>query len=341
VDLRTTYVGLALEHPLVASAGPLSENLDGVRRLEDGGAAAIVLFSLFEEQIRHGNAMLAQLMEAGAESCPEGLSYFPTPKEYAIGPDAYLDLIRRARETVGVPVFASLNAVTSSGWADYARLMEQAGASALELNIFHLPADVTLAARDVEARYVEVVRAVRTTVRIPIAVKLPPFFSAPGEMARRLHEAGADGLVLFNRFYQPDLDIDRLEVVPSLELSTRADMRLPLLWIAILHGRVPVSLGASSGLETGRDAAKYLLAGADVAMTTSALLRHGPGHLRSLLEQLRSWMESRRYESVRQLKGSMSQRHVSDPGAFERANYIRVLRSYRPREGAAPPPARS
>jgi dihydroorotate dehydrogenase (fumarate) len=336
VDLRTSYVGLTLEHPIVASAGPLSETLDGVRRLEDGGAAAIVLFSLFEEQIRHANATLSALMDAGSESCPEALSYFPARGDYAVGPDAYLDLIRRARESVGVPIFASLNAVTSSGWADYARQMEQAGASALELNVFHLPSDVTLSARDVEARYLDVVQAVRSTVRIPVAVKLAPFFSAPGEMARRLHEAGADGLVLFNRFYQPDIDIDRLEVVPTLELSTAADMRLPLLWIAILHGRVSLSLAASSGVETGRDVAKFLLAGADVVMTTAALLRHGPAHLRTMLEGLRTWMEARRYESVAQLKGSMSQRYVADPAAFERANYIRVLRSYRPAHGTAP-----
>lgn len=329
VDLHTTYLGLELEHPLLASASPMSQTIDGVRQLVAGGASAVVLASLFEEQICHENDALAHLMQAGCESFAESLSYFPQVGDYKVGPEAYLELIRRARLETGVPIIASLNGVTASGWTGYARQMAEAGASAIELNIFYIPAALHTTARQVEDRYVEIVRAVRQAVSIPIAVKLSPFFSALGEMAQRLTEAGANGLVLFNRFYQPDFDLDKLEVVPNLELSSPTEIRLPLLWIAVLHGRLAGSLAATTGVETEREVIKYLLAGADAVMTTSALLRHGPGHLSDMLEGLRQWMQRRGYESVRQMQGAMSQQKVADPTAFERANYIRMLQSYR------------
>jgi dihydroorotate dehydrogenase (fumarate) len=329
VDLKTRYLGLDLEHPVVASASPISRTLDGIRSLEDGGASAIVLFSLFEEQIRHEALAFDHLTRVGTESFGEALSYFPEVGEYQVAPEGYLELIRRAREAVSVPVIASLNGVTPTGWTEYAALIQQAGASALELNIFHIPADRNDSGREVESRYEEIVRRVRASVSLPLGVKLGPYFSAMGEMARRLQEAGADALVLFNRFYQPDFDLEKLEVRPDLELSTPAEIRLPLLWIGILRGRLQVDLAATTGVEGGREVVKYLLAGADVVMTTSSLLRHGPGHLRTLVRELDGWMESTGYESVGQLKGSMSQERVGDPSAFERANYIRALEEYR------------
>ena len=327
-ELSTSYLGLPLPHPIVASAGPLSHDLDGIRRLEDGGAAAVVLFSLFEEQIRWENDTLTRLTAIGAESTGEVSSYFPPIGDFVAGPDAYLDLVRRARQAVNIPIIASLNGVTSSGWVDYARLMHTAGASAIELNIFYIPADASVTGRDVEQRYEDVVSAVSRAVTIPVAVKVSPFFSATGEMARRLVSAGARGLVLFNRFYQPDVDLDRLEVTPTIELSSPVEIRLPLLWIAVLHGRVEASLAATTGVHTYAEVAKYLLAGADAVMTTSALLTHGPGHVRTLVDGLAAWLDSKGFESVAQIKGSMSQRHVTDPSAFERANYMKVLQSW-------------
>jgi dihydroorotate dehydrogenase (fumarate) len=306
----------------------LSHDLDGIRRLEDGGAAAVVLFSLFEEQIRWENDTVARLTAIGAESTGEVSSYFPPIGDFVAGPDAYLDLLRRARQAVNIPIIASLNGATSSGWVDYARLMHSAGASAIELNIFYIPADASITGRDVEQRYEDVVSAVSRAVPIPVAVKVSPFFSATGEMARRLVSAGARGLVLFNRFYQPDVDLDRLEVAPTMELSSPAEIRLPLLWIAVLHGRVEASLAATTGVHSYAEVAKYLLAGADAVMTTSALLTHGPGHVRTLVDGLAAWLDSKGFESVAQIKGSMSQRHVTDPSAFERANYMKVLQSW-------------
>ncbi len=326
MDLRTQYMGLALAHPVVASAGPVSSSFDGVRRLEDGGAAAVVTASLFEEQLLRENAALDHALETTAESFGEATSYFPDLSEHRVGPDAYLTLIRSASEACAIPVIGSLNGVTNEGWTEHARLIEQAGAAALELNIFHIPADITATGREVEERYVEVVREVASSVSIPVAVKLNPFFSATGEMARRFVEAGASGLVLFNRFYQPDFDLDALEVSPSIELSSASEIRLPLLWIAILHGRLPgCSLAATRGVQSADEVIKYLLAGADAVMSTSAVLRHGPAHLGLLRDGLRGWMERRGYASVEQLKGSMSQRNVADPESFERANYLRVL----------------
>ncbi|NJO56144.1 MAG: dihydroorotate dehydrogenase-like protein [Rhodospirillales bacterium] len=329
MDLTTTYMGLKLKHPVVASAGPLSRTLDGIKRLAESGASAIVLFSLFEEQIRYENESFDYLSEVGTESFAESLSYFPAAAEFRVGPDSYLDLIRQAKAAVDVPIIASLNGITSSGWTDYAREMEKAGADAIELNIYYIPANLSTSGRDVEQRYEDVIRTVRAAVSIPIAVKLSPFFSSMGEMATRFTLAGANGLVLFNRFYQPDFDLDELEVVPDLELSVASEIRLPLLWIAVLHGRLNCSLAATRGVQTGTEVVKYLMAGADAVMTTSALLRNGAGHLTTLVKGLSDWMEKREYESVTQMKGSMSQKKVADPSAFERANYIKVLQSYK------------
>ena len=328
MDLTTTYLGLGLKHPVVASAGPLSSTLEGVKRLEEGGAAAVVLFSLFEEQIRHENESFDYLYEQGMERFPESLSYFPEVEEYHVGPEGYLDLVRSAADATDIPIIGSLNGITDDGWTEYAREIEAAGARALELNIFYIPAEISVSGREVEERYVRIVRRVKRAVTIPVAVKLSPFFSSMGEMARRLVEAGADGLVLFNRFYQPDFDLDALEVRTTLELSSPGEIRLPLLWIALLHGRLDTSLAATSGVHGAAGVIKYIMAGADVAMTTSALLRHGPAHIETLVNDMTVWMERHDYESVRQMKGSMSQEKVEDPTAFERANYIKVLEGY-------------
>lgn len=327
-DLHTTYLGLPLAHPIVASASPLSKSLDGVRRLEDGGAAAIVLASLFEEQIRQEQEMFDRLTALGADSHGEAAAYFPTVPGLQAGPEAYLELVSRARRAVGVPVIASLNGSTPSGWVEHARLLQQAGAHAIELNVFFVPADPALTGREVEQRCEQVVHAVCAAVTIPVAVKVGPFFSAMGEMARRFAAAGARGLVLFNRFYQPDFDLDRLDVAPTVELSTSAEIRLPLLWIAVLRGRVPVSLAATTGVHAPADAVKYLLAGADAVMTTSALLKNGPGHARVLAEGIGEWLEAKGLASVATIQGAMSQQHVADPEAFERANYMRILASW-------------
>jgi dihydroorotate dehydrogenase (fumarate) len=329
MDLRTTYMGLALKHPLVASASPLSGSVDNIRRLEDAGAAAVVMFSLFEEQIKHENAAVEHLLHSGAEHYAEALGYFPPVGEYTVGPDRYLELLHRASEAVNIPIIGSLNGITHEGWTDYARMMQQAGAQGLELNVYYIPADLGESGREVEQRYLAVVRAVKQAVSIPVALKLSPFFSALGHMAKQFDEAGVDALVLFNRFYQPDFDLEKLEVVPNLELSTPAEIRLPLLWIAILYGRLQASLAASRGVHSATEVVKYLMAGADAVMTTSALLRHGIGYLSGLVDGLRAWMEQKQYASVEQMKGSMSQQHVADPTAFERANYIKILESYK------------
>jgi dihydroorotate dehydrogenase (fumarate) len=289
----------------------------------------VVLFSLFEEQIRQENEAFDYLMEAGTESFGESLSYFPAVEDYKMGPDAYLDLIRQATEAADIPIIGSLNGVTDAGWAEYAKDIADAGAQALELNVYYIPADVGIAARDVEQRYIDIVKHVKQAVSIPVSVKLNPFFSSIGEMANRFVDAGANGLVLFNRFYQPDFDLEELEVVPNLELSSASEIRLPLMWIAILHGRVEASLAATRGVETAQEVVKYVMAGADVVMTTSALLRNGVGHMKTLVDGLNAWMEKRGYDSVEQMKGSMSQLKVADPSAFERANYIKMLGSFK------------
>ncbi len=330
MDLQSTFMGLTLQHPIVASASPLSESVDGIKRMEDAGAAAVVMFSLFEEQLKHENAAIEHLMSSGTESYAESLSFFPEIDDYRAGPEDYLNLIRRASEAVDVPIIGSLNGITREGWTETARMMEQAGAGGIELNLYHIPADLTLTSREVEQRYLDVVKSVKAVVSIPVAVKLSPFFSAFANMAKQFDEAGADALVLFNRCYQPDFDLDKLEVVTDLELSTPREIRLPLLWIAVLYGRVGSSLAATRGVHSAEEVIKYLMAGADAVMTTSGVLKRGMGFFTTLVNDLKAWMETRGYESVEQMKGAMSHENCADPSAFERANYIKVLESYRP-----------
>ena len=332
MNLATTYLGLSLPHPLMPGASPLVDDLDMVRRLEDAGAAAIVMHSLFEEQIVAEEQAAAQVAGHG-DSFGEALSYLPGSPPFALGPDRYLEQLRRIREAVAVPVIASLNGVTASGWLEYARLLEQAGAHALELNVYHVATDPTETAAAVEARVLDVLRAVRAAVRIPLAVKLSPFYSALGHLAQELDLLGADGLVLFNRFYQPDIDPEALEVVPALQLSDSSELRLRLRWLAILHGRVRLGLAASGGVHTGLDALKAVMAGAQAVQLVSALLRRGPEHLAVVRADLTHWLEEHEYESLAQARGSMSLLRCPDPAAFERANYLHVLQSWRP--GAA------
>jgi dihydroorotate dehydrogenase (fumarate) len=323
-DLRTRYLGLDLRTPLVASASPLTGSLDGLRRLEEAGAAAVVLPSLFEEQLTEEADQVGRLLEAGAGSLPAALAL----DDYNAGPYGYLALVEKAKASLQIPVIASLNGVTPGAWVEHASLLEEAGADALELNSYYVSSSPGLAGSEVEWRFLELVGSVRQRIGIPLAVKLSPYFSSLANLARQLVEAGSDGLVLFNRFYQPDLDLETLEVTPQLELSSSEELRLPLRWIAILHRKVPASLAASTGVHTATDVVKVLLAGADVAMMTSALLRHGPEHLRVVEAGLRDWLDERRMESVGHARGLRSQRSVRDPAAWERANYITMLAGY-------------
>jgi len=327
-DLSTTYLGLKLKNPLVASASPFPKKLENIRRMEAAGLSAVVLHSLFEEQITFESNELDHFLNAGTESFAEALTYFPDLEKYNIGPEPYLELIRKARESVQIPIIASLNGISTGGWVDYARKIEQAGAHALELNLYYLPVDPNLSGAELEEAHVRLVRDVRAKVRIPLAVKLSPFFTALPQMARRLVEAGADGLVLFNRFYQPDLDLDSLQVVPRLKLSTSDDMLLPLRWIAILYGRVKADFALTSGVHTGPDLIKAMMAGASVAMTTSSLLENGIEHAGRILKEAEQWMTEHEYKSIQQMRGSMSQKAVTEPAAFERANYMKALQSY-------------
>lgn len=329
VNLKTKYMGLDLKNPIVPSASPLSESVEGIQRMADAGASAVVMFSLFEEQLKMEQATESDLLAAGSESFAESLSYFPKVDDYQVGPGQYLDIIHKASQAVDIPIIGSLNGISSEGWIDYAKKMQDAGAKAIELNIYHLPTDPKLSGAKVEKMYVDVVKAVSSSVTVPVAVKLSPYFSATANMAKKLKNAGAKALVLFNRFYQPDFDLDTLSVAPTLSLSQSANIRLPLRWIAILYGRVKVSLAATSGVYTAQDAAKYILAGADVVMTTSSLLQKGVGHITNLVDGLGHWMEEKEYESIKQMKGAMSQKSVSDPTAFERANYIKIIEKYK------------
>jgi dihydroorotate dehydrogenase (fumarate) len=329
MDLHTTYMGLELKHPIVASPSPLSAELDNIRRMEDAGAAAVVLFSLFEEQLKHESAAMEYFMSHGSDSFAESLSYFPAVEDYHGGPEDYLELLHSAVEAVDVPVIASLNGITNEGWVDYAKNMEQAGARALELNIYYIPADMSVSAQSVEQRYVEILKRVKASVSIPVALKLGAYFSSFGNFAKQLDDAGADALVLFNRLYQPDFDIDELEIVHNLNLSGTNQIRLRLLWIALLYGRIKASLAATTGVHSHVEVVKYLMAGADAVMTTSALLKNGIEFLTTLRDGLQQWMEERDYSSVQQMKGSMSQQNVADPTAFERANYIKILERYK------------
>jgi dihydroorotate dehydrogenase (fumarate) len=326
MDLSTSYMGLALRNPLVASPSPLSYSLDGIRRLADGGVAAIVLFSLFEEQLREEAARTIRLVEETAESFPEALDYFPAIVEEDGGPRSYLTLLERAVASVDVPVIASLNGVTPEGWSEYARAMQDAGAAAIELNIYYLAGDPQISGREVEQRHIDVLEHVRSAVSVPVAVKLSPYFSSPGEMALRLDEAGADALVLFNRFLQPDIDPEQLAVLPRVNLSSPADARLACTWIALLRGRVRGSLAATSGVEGPTDLARYLLAGADVVMTTSALLRHGPMYAAELLDGLTSWMARKGFQSLDEVRGMLAV-PAADEVAYERAGYVNAMRA--------------
>jgi dihydroorotate dehydrogenase (fumarate) len=327
-DLRTKYLGLDLKNPIVHSASPLSESLDNMKKLEDAGCSAIVMHSLFEEQIQQESRQLDHYLSYGSQSFAEALSYFPEAESYRVGPDEYLDRIARAKRALAIPVIGSLNGVSRGGWVEHARLMQQAGADAIELNIYMLPADPEMSGPEVEQMYIDTLSAVRGEVTVPLAVKVGPFFSAMGHMARRLKAAGADGLVLFNRFYQPDFDLETLEVVPNLVLSTSWEMRLPLRWVAILFGRVDVDFAITSGVHTADDVIKGVMAGARVTMMTSAILQRGMGHVRRVLGDVGQWMEENEYVSVAQMCGSMSQRNVADPAAFERANYMKMLHSW-------------
>ncbi len=330
MNLSTTYMGMALKHPVVASASPISYTIDGIRQLEEGGASAIVLHSLFEEQIEGESHILDHYLSYGTESYAESLDYFPDLDNYNVGPRQYLDLITAAKRAVNVPVIASLNGVSTGGWTEYARRMEEAGADGLELNIYYIATDPAMTGAEVEQTYLDVVQQVRSTVRIPVAVKVGPFFSSFANMAQRFTEAGANALVIFNRFYQPDLDLDALEVVPNLVLSRSDELRLPLRWAAILYGRVPVDIALTRGAHTHEDVLKGLMAGANVVMMTSELLRNGPQRINQIVAALTQWMEEHEYESVEQMRGSMSQRNVAQPDAFVRANYMRMLQSWRP-----------
>lgn len=333
MDLSTTYLGLELENPLVPSSSPLSRDLDSLRQMEDAGAAAVVLYSLFEEQIRMETQTLNEHLTQGTESFAEALSYFPEAHEYQSGPDAYLEHIMRAKEALSIPVMASLNGVSTGGWVRYAKEIEQAGADALELNIYYLPTDVNLGSAEVEQLYLDALRDVKSAISIPVAMKLSPYFSAMANMAKRLDEVDADGLVLFNRFYQPDLDLENLQVYPNLKLSSSLELRLPLRWIAILYGRVQADLALTTGVHTVMDVLKGLAAGAQVTMLASELLRNGVNRLQILRMGVEAWLVENEYESLDELRGSLSQINCDEPAAFERANYMRVLSSYAPDYG--------
>jgi len=327
-DLRTTYLGLQLKSPLVASASPLTGTLDSLKALEEAGAAAVILPSLFEEQIEHEETTVHDMLEQGVHSFGEALTYFPEMDDYNTGPGAYLEHVAAAKEALSIPVIASINGVTPGGWVRYAELLQEAGADAIELNVYAVETDRYASSASVEDRTLRLVSKVRGALDVPLAVKVGPYYTAFANTASRLADAGAAGLVLFNRFLQPDIDLETMTVRPELHLSTNDEMRLPLRWIAILRGRVPVSLAATSGVQTKDDVLKLLLAGADVVMLASALLREGPGLLRELTAGVSEWVEEREYASIEQLKGSMSQETCGDPRAFERAQYVRALVDY-------------
>ena len=321
MDLSTTYMGLKLKNPLVPSASPLTAGIDSILRLAEAGAGAIVLHSLFEEQIRHEEEELVFYTEQGTEAYAEMTSIFPTPGDYRHEPDEYLELIHKAKLAAGIPIIASLNGSSLGGWTDYAHKFEQAGADALELNVYYVATDPKLSGEKVEQLYLDILKAVKKTVKIPVAMKLSPYFSSTANMAAKLDAAGASGLVLFNRFYQPDINLESLEVTPDLMLSTPFEMRLPLRWVAVLHGKLKASLAVTSGVASGRDVLKCIMAGA-------VLLRKGAGEIRTILRDLHLWMEQNEYTSIQQMKGSLSQKSCPDPAAFERANYMKTLNSY-------------
>jgi dihydroorotate dehydrogenase (fumarate) len=327
MDLRTTYMGLKLKSPIVVSACTLSEEVSNIVQMEDAGAGAVVLFSLFEEQLKKEAEKYEAIVSTTSNMFAEASNFFPDLDDYHKGSDQYLEIIRKAKERVKIPIIASLNGITKEGWINYARQMELAGADGLEVNVFFIPGDINLSSSAVEHRYLNIIDEVKATVKIPVAVKLNPYFSALGNMAKRMHEYKADALVLFNRFYQPDFDINKLALLHNLQFSDSAEIRLPLLWIALLYGRVPISLAANTGVQSSIEVIKYILAGADVTMTASALYKNGIGYLKTMNKELESWMHTREFETIDSFKGVMSQQHISDPTGYERANYIKVLGS--------------
>lgn len=328
-DLTTTYLGLKLKNPIVASASPLSEKVETAQQLEEAGVAALVMYSLFEEQIIHESLELDHFLFTGTEISPEINAFYPQTGRYSLKPDAYLEAVAKLKKALTIPVIGSLNGVSTGGWVKYARRIEEAGADALELNLYYLPTDPDLTAAALEDNYIALVSEVCNSVRIPVAVKLSPYFTALPNLARRLVSVGAKGLALFNRFYQPDLDIENLEVLPSLELSTSSELRLPLRWISILYGKVQADLALTGGVHTAEDVIKAMMAGAKVTLLASALLQRGPAYAASLLAEMQTWMEAHEYASVAQMQGSLSQAKVADPAAYERANYMKVLQSFR------------
>ena len=330
MNLTTNYLGLTLKNPIVASSSPLSHSLDGIRRLEDAGASAVVMYSLFEEQITFDSLYVDHYLRSNTNSHAEALNYFPDMDRYNVWPDEYVDLIRRAKEACDIPIIGSLNGVSIGGWTNYAGLIEDAGADAVELNIYYVPTSLEMTGREVEDMYIDMLRQVKRSVTIPLAIKLSPFFSSVANMSKRLVDHGADGLVLFNRFYQPDMDIERLEVTPRLVLSSPHELRLPLRWVAILYGRLATDFAITTGIHAAQDVLKGLMAGAKVTMMASELLQNGVGRINDILEVLIAWMSEHEYESVTQMVGSMSQQYCAEPAAFERANYMKVLNSYLP-----------
>jgi dihydroorotate dehydrogenase (fumarate) len=326
MDLTTKYLGMQLRTPLVVSASPLSQEISGIRKLEDAGASAVVLYSLFEEQLHQEALDLELHLNAGTESFAESLTYFPQSSEFHTGPEGYLDHIRKAKAAVDIPIVASLNGATLGGWTKFARQIEQAGADAIECNLYFIPTNMDIPGSETEKIYTDILREVKGAVHIPVAVKLSPFFSNFAHVAKQFDQLGADGLVLFNRFYQPDIDLEELEIVPNVLLSTPQALRLPLTWIGILHGRIQASMAATSGVHSAEDVIKLIMVGADVTMMCSALLRYGIGHLRHVEQGVQEWMQVHEYESVQQMQGSMSQLHCPDPGAFERAQYMRAVK---------------
>jgi len=328
MDLTTTYMGMKLKNPFVPSASPLGRDISTVKKMEDVGAAAVVLESLFEEQIIHEKFEMDHFLAQGTESFAEATSYFPEPDMYNFGPDEYLSHIQKCKEAVDMPIIASINGTSTGGWTEWARKMQEAGADAVELNTYYLATDPEKDPREIEDNYVEVLKAVKNAVTIPVALKISPFFTSLSHIATRFDEVGVDALVLFNRFYQPDIDLENLEVAPNLVLSSSESMRLPLRWIAILYGKIKASMAATTGIHTSEDVLKMIMAGADVTQLCATLLQNGVERIKQLHDGIVKWMEDHEYESLKQMKGSMSHRSVAEPAAFERANYMRVLKSY-------------
>jgi len=325
MKLHTKYMGLELDSPILVSACTLSEQTDNIVKMEDNGAGAVVLFSLFEEQIKKEEARYKGVMSETSYAFPEALDYFPDLDDYNVGTDEYLENIRKAKEKVNIPIIGSINGITNEGWIDYSKMIEQAGADALEVNIFFLPGDIAMSSSEVEHRYLNIIQSIKQTVKIPVAVKLNPYFSAMGNMALRMKNQGSDGLVLFNRFYQPDFDINELVIKTDLHYSESGEIRLPLFWIGLLYGKVDISLAATTGVQSAIEVIKYILAGADVVMTASSLYKNGIPYLKTMNKELQDWMYMMGFDDIKSFKGIMSQQNVSDPTAYERANYIKIL----------------